>query len=108
VVSNLIINGDIINPPTSVTCFRELTLIAKKAAHLEVIIECLEKDFCWRYLKNLGAMDYVDDILNIGEEEGFRIDTEYHFSPTVFIADRIDHYNFNQVLNAIGFNQRLY
>ena len=107
-VSNLIINGDIINPPTSVTCFRELTLIAKKAVHLKVIVECLEKDFYWRYLKNFGAMDFVDDILNIGEEIGLRIDTEHHYSPTIFVADRIDHYNLKQVLNAIGFNQNLY
>ena len=107
-VSNLIINGDIINPPTSVTCFRELTLIANKAAHLKVIIECLEKDFYWKYLKNYGAMDFVDDILTVGEESGFRIDTQYHFSPTIFIADRIDHYNLNQALNAIVFNQSLY
>lgn len=106
--SNLIINGDIINPPTSVTCFRELTLIANKAVHLKVIIECLEKDFCWRYLKTFGAMDFVDDILKVGEESGFRIDTEHHYAPTIFVTDRIDYYNIKQVLNALGFNQSLY
>jgi len=105
VVNNLIINGDIINPPTSVTCFRELTLIAKKAIHLKVIVESMEKDFCWRYLKHFGAMDYVDDILRIGEEEGMRIDTEFHFSPTVYVSDRIDYYNIKNILNALGFNK---
>lgn len=104
-VSNLIINGDLINPPTSVTCFRELTLIANKAVHLRVIIECLEKDFYWRYLKNFGAMDFVDDILNIGEEEGFRIDTEHHFSPTIFVTDRIDYFNLKSILNSLGYNK---
>jgi hypothetical protein len=105
VVSNLIINGDIINPPTSVTCFRELTLIANKAIHLKVIVESMEKDFCWRYLKNFGAMDYVDDILKVGEEEGIRIDTGYNYSPTIFVSDRIDYYNLKNILNAIGFNK---
>lgn len=107
-VSNLIINGDIINPPTSVTCFRELTLIANKASHLKVIVECLEKDFCWRYLKNFGAMDFVDDILAVGEETGFRIDTEFHYSPTIFVTDRIDHYNLKNILNALGHSNFIY
>lgn len=103
-VNNLIINGDIVNPPSSITCFRELTLIAKEAIHLQVFIECQQKDFYFKYLKNFGAMDYIDDILLPGEEKGMRIDNELHFSPTIYVTDRIDHYNIRDVLNALGFN----
>lgn len=65
----------------------------------------MEKDFCWRYLKNFGAMDYVDDILKVGEEEGIRIDTGYNYSPTIFVSDRIDYSNLKNILNALGFNK---
>jgi len=105
---SLIINGDIINPPTSITCFRELTLIAKKAIHFEVFVECEHKDFYWKYLKNFGAMDFVDDILNLGEENGLRIDSKLHYAPTIFITNKIDHFNLKNVLNAIGFNNLLF
>jgi hypothetical protein len=104
VVNNLIINGDIVNPPSSITCFRELTLIAKKAIRLQVFIECQQKDYYFKYLKNFGAMDYIDDILLPGEETGMRIDNELHFSPTIYVTDHIDHYNIRDVLNALGFN----
>lgn len=50
-------------------------------------------------------MDYVDDILKVGEEEGIRIDTSYNYSPTIFVSDRIDYYNLKSILNAIGFNK---
>ena len=106
-VSNLIINGDLINPPTSISCFRELTTIAKRVNNLSVLIECIEKDFYWRYLKTFGAMDFVDDLVALGIEEGYRIDTELHFAPTVFVTDRIDHYNFKNVVSALGLNLTL-
>ncbi|NBW58572.1 hypothetical protein EBR43_12525 [bacterium] len=99
---------DSTNSYTGLTSVTSGTLIANKAVHLKVIIECLEKDFCWRYLKTFGAMDFVDDILKVGEESGFRIDTEHHYAPTIFVTDRIDYYNIKQVLNALGFNQSLY
>lgn len=106
-VSNLIINGDIINPPTSISCFRELTALAKRVNNLAVLIECMEKDFYWKYLKTFGAMDFVDDLVEIGCEVGYRIDTELHFAPTVYVTDRIDHYNYRNVVSALGLSLAL-
>lgn len=102
--SNLIINGDLVNPPSSISCIRDLTFIAHEFLHKEVILECEEnKDFYYKFLKLKGGMDFIDDILFIGEEEGERIDTQMHFAPTVFITDSINQYNLMFILQSIGF-----
>lgn len=99
----IIINAQLVNPPSSVTCFRTLTMIAHVFCNHSVILETdFEKDSYYTFLKKYGAMDFVDDILQIGEETGLRFDTEPRFAPS-HILDRIDHYNLNQCLNLMGY-----
>ncbi len=47
-------------------------------------------------------MDYVEDILQIGEEEGLRFDIEPRFAPS-HVIDRIDHYNLDSCLDLLGY-----
>jgi len=102
---NLIINGDLVNPPSSVSSFRELTFFAHEYLHREVILECEDnKDFYYKFLKLRGAMDFIDDILLLGEEEGERIDTQLHYAPTVYITDSINQKNLLIILQSIGFS----
>lgn len=101
---SLLINGDLINPPSSISCVRDITFIAHEYLNFDVIIECIaEKDFYHRYLKNFGAMDYVDDLTLFGEEEGMRIDNSFHYDPTIYVTDIIDARNVQLILNSIGF-----
>lgn len=101
---SLLINGDLINPPSSISCVRDITLIAHEYLHLDVIIECVaEKDFYHRYLKNFGAMDYIDELTTFGEEEGMRIDNDFHYDPTIYVTDVIDARNVHAILKCIGF-----
>lgn len=101
--SRLIINGEIVNPPTSISCFRDVTFIAHEYLHLDVIVEIQEKDYCYKFLSNFGAMDYVDDILLPQEEMGMRIDTDYNFAPTVYVTNVINVKNLNSILSSLGF-----
>lgn len=101
---SLLINGDLINPPSSISCVRDITFIAHEYLDLDVIIECIaEKDFYHRYLKNFGAMDYVDELTLFGEEEGMRIDNDFHYDPTIYVTDVIDAKNVQLILRSIGF-----
>jgi len=47
-------------------------------------------------------MDYIDDILLPGEEIGMRVDSEFIYSPTVCVVDKITAYNLRYVLRCIG------
>ena len=101
---SLLINGDLINPPSSISCVRDITFIAHEYLDLDVIIECIaEKDFYHRYLKNFGAMDYIDELTAFGEEEGMRIDNDFHYDPTIYVTDIIDARNVQLILRSIGF-----
>jgi len=48
-------------------------------------------------------MDFVDDIVRLGEEVGMRIDQDMVYAPTVCVVDRITAYNINKILTSIGF-----
>ena len=62
---HIIINAQLVNPPSSVSCFRTLTMVAHVFCHHSVLIETdFEKDPYYKFLKKFGAMDFVDDILN--------------------------------------------
>ena len=100
----LLINADLINPPTSPQCFRTLTLVAKIYCSYDVLLEALsDKDLYYRFLKQYGCMDFVDDIVSLGEESGTRIDRELRFAPT-YLTDRITVDNLNYITDYIGYS----
>lgn len=100
----LLINADLINPPTSLQCFRTLTLVAKIYCSYDVLVESIsDKDLYYRFLKKHGCMDFVDDIVSLGEESGTRIDRELRFAPT-YLTDRITVDNLNYITDYIGFS----
>jgi len=98
----LIIRGELVNPPTSISCFRDLTLAASIFLHYNVIVEVFPKDPYYVYLKRTGAMDYVEDILLPGEEVGIRVDKDFIYSPTACVVDSINAYNLKIILQSIG------
>lgn len=100
----LLVNADLTNPPTSPSCFRTLTLIAKVYCFYDVLLEANDnKDIYYQYLKNNGCMDYVEEIVSFGEEVGLRIDKELRYAPT-YIVDRIDANNLNSILFYLGWD----
>jgi len=104
VSQSLLINGDITNPPSSISCVRDVAFIAHEFLDLNVIIECsAEKDFYYKFLKTFGVTDYIDDFLPFGRETGLRIDREYNFSPTVYVTEVINAFNLQLILRSIGF-----
>lgn len=92
-----------VNPPSSVSCFRDLTLVAHEYCHYNVLVEVAPKDPYYTYLKRTGAMDYVDDILLPGEEMGLRVDTDFIYAPTICVVDKITAVNLEDIFRAIGF-----
>lgn len=87
---NLIIAAHLTEPPSSLMSFRSLTMYAKNfnlSVLLETEREMIDKYF--KYLDNKKQLDFVDDILTVGEESGLRIDTSNNFKNTI-ITKRIN------------------
>jgi len=84
----LIIRDELLNPPTWLASFRDLTLICSMRLETDILIESADADVYYRWLKPKGAMDFVEDIVRPGSEDGLRIDTAYHLDPSI-VVDRI-------------------
>lgn len=72
---NLIIDGNLTYPPSEISCVRDVTLYSTIWGEFTVLVE-IEKQFrdhVWRHLKTFGAYDYVEAIVSVDREPGFRI-----------------------------------
>jgi len=98
---NLIIDADLTNPPSQRISVRELTFFAHEFRGYNVLLETnSNKDFYYSYLKGI-ALDFIDDIVKVGEETGLRIGNSPIYAPTI-IVEFINSKNINYLLKCIG------
>lgn len=102
----LIIRDSLVNPPTWFASFRDLTLFCHVMLHLDTVIESEQFDIYYRWLKRRGGMDFVDDFVLPGAEDGLRLDTEHQY-PRTIVTDRIVPENTHELLNQIRFGTSL-
>lgn len=71
----LIIDADLTNPPSEISVFRDITLYSKVYLNFDVLLECESQytDIYYYWLKNRGAFDYVDDFVELEQEQGITI-----------------------------------
>ncbi len=70
--------------------------------HTDIVIESEDFDLYYNWLKPRGGMDFVDDFVPPGIEEGIRLDTELNYDPSI-ITDRIVPENTHQLYSRIQF-----
>jgi hypothetical protein len=97
---NLLISGRLSRPPSSVHCFRDVTLYANIFANLNVLITCQQhnKDRHWRFLKKHGAFDFIDDIVRPFEETGVIVSNT---RPCSININHITEYNLNTIIQRL-------
>lgn len=61
----LIFDCELTEPPSSVSCFRDVTLYSKVFLDCENLIKCPRgtKTMYWNWIKRYGAHDFVDQII---------------------------------------------
>lgn len=98
---NLLISGKLTRPPSSVHCFRDITLYATVFADYDVLLTCQRqnRDKHWRWLKEHGAFDYVQDIVCHGEETGISISP---IPPYTHRVDRITAHDLNRIIGYLS------
>lgn len=64
------ISAKFCEPPSETLCFRDVTLYSSCILGNTNLLECpLEyKDIYWRWLKQKGAWDYIEDIIERNQE----------------------------------------
>ena len=102
----LIIRDALVNPPTWFASFRDLTLYCSIFLHDEVVIESDDVDTYYRWIKPRGGMDFVEDFVRPGAEDGMHLDFELNYPRTV-VTDRIAPENVHRLIAQIRFLQRV-
>lgn len=96
---NLVIEADLINPPTIMGCFRDLTFFAHKfPPHYDVLLFCpkADVDIYYGFMKNYpGSLDFVADFV-FEKERGFFLSTK--------AIGRVAPETLPIILNRIGFS----
>lgn len=96
----LIIKDSLVNPPTWFASFRDLTLFCHIFLGVESVIESEHVDIYYRWLKSRGGMDFVEDFVSPGAEDGLRLDVERAY-PRTIVTDRIVPENTDQIIGQI-------
>jgi hypothetical protein len=76
--STLVISDSLIEPPSETWAFRNVTMLSHENLHMSVLLHTTQelKDRFYHWMKQKGAMDFVDYIISENEwEDGIRIDT---------------------------------
>ncbi len=71
---NLIIDSSLSEPPSEISCFRDVTLFGKVFIFEDVLLECPKgtRSMYWNWLKKHGAHDFISQLVKQGEvESGF-------------------------------------
>ena len=102
----LIIRDQLVNPPTWFSSYRDLTLYYSIFLRGEIVIESEEPDFYVKWLRARGGLDFVEDFIRPGSEDGLRIDCELNY-PRTIVTDRITPENLNMLINKIKIFNRI-
>ena len=98
---NLLISGKLTRPPSSIYCLRDITLYASVFADLNVLITCNphNKDYIWQRLRQYGAFDFVDDIIEYEQEPGISVSP---VRPCNIHVDRLTEAGLNTVITRLS------
>ena len=68
---NLIIDCTLSEPPSEISCFRDVTLFSKVYCFDDVLLSCPTgtRSIYWNWLKSNGAHDYITYLINYKEVE---------------------------------------
>jgi len=97
---NLIIRDQLLNPPTWFASFRDLTLYCNIFLHDHIVIESDDPDVYYRWMKPKGGMDFVEDFVRPGSEDGLHLDIAHNYPRTV-VTDRIAPENVHRLIALI-------
>ncbi|HYC71812.1 MAG TPA: hypothetical protein VEB66_11435 [Opitutaceae bacterium] len=96
----LVIRDQLVCPPTWFASYRDLTLYCHVLLKLEIVIETDAADVYYRWIKPRGGMDFIEDFVRPGTEEGARLDIANN-APRTVVTDRIAPENVHRLIASI-------
>jgi hypothetical protein len=104
--STLIIRDQLVNPPTWFSSFRDFTLYCNVFLRASIVIESRDPDPYWKWLRPRGGMDFIEDFVRPGSEDGLHVDIAHNY-PRSVITDRIAPDNIHRLIAQVNFIKAL-
>ena len=98
---NLIIDCSLSEPPSEISCFRDVTLFGKTYCFDDILLSCPKgtRSTYWSWLKSYGAHDYITYlILHHEVESGILM----HPQDGDIIVDKITSFNLNKIISVLN------
>jgi hypothetical protein len=95
----VIYDSTLTEPPSSIHCFRDVTLFVKVFCEKDNILMCPKgtKSSYWKWIKKYGAHDFVEQLITEGEDQdGLLVGSFGDIS-----CDVLNEYNYGKILNSI-------
>jgi hypothetical protein len=86
-------------PPSSICCFRDVTLFVKVFCEKDNVLMCPKgtKSNYWRWIKKYGAHDFIEQLITEEEDiDGLSVGSSGSIS-----CDVLNEYNYGEILNLI-------
>ncbi len=97
----VIIRDQLVNPPTWFSSFRDFTLYCHIFLRHDVVIESDDPDPYFRWMRPRGGLDFVEDFVRPGSEDGLHVDVEHNY-PRSVITDRIAPENVHRLIAQLN------
>lgn len=88
-------------PPSEISCFRDVTLFARTFIFEDVLVVCPPgtRSMYWNWLKRHGAHDFVSELIRSDTKEpGYSIGTTPGHN---IVTDRIACYNLSEIVSSL-------
>lgn len=97
----MIFEAYLCEPPSSVHCFRDVTLYLSIIKNNDLLLECRNRqvDMYYNWLKRYGAFDFIEDIIPIKAETGYRVGS---LNANLKI-EKINEHNLSEIISRLKF-----
>ena len=95
----IIFDCELTEPPSSITCFRDITLYSNVFLKNENLIKCPRgtRSIYWKWIKKYGAHDFIECLLSEGEhQDGFTVGKD-----GLIKVIKVNEFNYRDVIDNI-------
>lgn len=96
----VIYSSNLTEPPSSVHCFRDVTLYAKVFLNFNNILQCPRgtRSMYWKWIKKYGAHDFVEDLILEEENQSGLLVSQSNANIQI---DSINELNYGFLINTL-------
>lgn len=98
---NLIIDCSLSEPPSEISCFRDVTLFSSTYCFDDILLSCPKgtRSAYWNWLKSHGAHDYITYLILYNEVESGVL---MHPKDGDIIVNKITSFNLNNIISVLN------